>query len=363
MKNKILIITGGTGGHVIPAVNFFNYLNNESKNIFLLTDNRGNKYIKNIDKSNILKIQSSHLSGNLYFKFIGLIKLLTGFFQSFIIFIKIRPKIIISFGSYASLAPLICFLLFKLFFKTKLYIHEQNSIMGQTNKLFSKYSSKIFVNFDKEYLSINKYKKKVSVVGLPEKNRDSYSVYQERKNDKIIYFLVFAGSQGSFDILFIFNKIIKELKKIPQLKKIKFIVQCPMQKQNEIKNLLTENKYEFEVKSFFNNFENILKQTNIALCRSGAGTINDLINYKIPAIILPLPSAKDNHQFENAKILSDIECAIVIDKEKIELERIILFIRKVVDDKNFNKSLIDRYSKIKRHDTNELMWTKIKNDQ
>ena len=82
MKSKILIITGGTGGHVIPAVNFFNYLNNKSKKVFLLTDSRGHKYIKSIDNSKILKIQSSHLSGNMYFKMIGIIKLVIGFLQS-----------------------------------------------------------------------------------------------------------------------------------------------------------------------------------------------------------------------------------------------------------------------------------------
>ena len=117
MKSNILIITGGTGGHVIPALNFFNYLQNESQNVFLLTDNRGHKYIKNIYKSNILKIESSHLSGNLYFKFVAIIKLLIGFLQSLIIFIKIRPKTIISFGSYASLTPLICFFLINFFLK------------------------------------------------------------------------------------------------------------------------------------------------------------------------------------------------------------------------------------------------------
>ena len=57
-KNKILIITGGTGGHVIPAINFFNYIKNNSNNVFLLTDNRGYKYISNTDKKNILNIHS-----------------------------------------------------------------------------------------------------------------------------------------------------------------------------------------------------------------------------------------------------------------------------------------------------------------
>jgi len=163
-KNKILIITGGTGGHVIPAINFFNYIKNNSNNVFLLTDNRGYQYITNIDKKNIFKIQSSHLTGNINFKLLGLIKLLIGFLQSLIIYIKLRPKTIVSFGSYASFAPLICFIFFKFFFKTKLYLHEQNSLIGQTNKLFSKKANKIFVNFDKEYPSLNEYKNKIEVV-------------------------------------------------------------------------------------------------------------------------------------------------------------------------------------------------------
>jgi UDP-N-acetylglucosamine--N-acetylmuramyl-(pentapeptide) pyrophosphoryl-undecaprenol N-acetylglucosamine transferase len=244
-----------------------------------------------------------------------------------------------------------------------LYLHEQNSLIGQTNKLFSKKANKIFVNFDKEYPSLNKYKNKILVVGLPQNyiNEDSYLM--QRKNENNINFLIFAGSQGSLDIINFFSKIVNEIKQLPNFKKINFIVQCPMQIQNQIKNLLTNNNFNFEIKSFFNNFEDILSKTNIALCRSGAGTINDLINHKIPAIILPLSSSKNNHQFENAKILSEIGCAILADKDSTELSKILLFIRKVINDKSFNKSLLDKYSKIKRYNTNLLMWEHIQNDQ
>ena len=106
----------------------------------------------------------------------------------------------------------------------------------------------------------------------------------------------------------------------------------------------------------------ILNQTNIALCRAGAGTINDLINFKIPAIISPLPSAKDNHQYENAKILSDIDCGIIINKNNMDIDKIILFISKVINDKNFNKSLLSNYSKIIRHNSSELIWKIINDD-
>ena len=361
MKNNIIIITGGTGGHVIPALNFFNYVENKTQEVFLVTDIRGSKYLKNINKNKIIHIQSSHLVGNIYFKLIASVKLIIGFLQSLVIFLKFRPKIIVSFGSYASLTPLICFMFFRIFFKTKLYIHEQNSIIGQTNRIFAKFANIIFVNFNKEYPSIAKYKEKISIVGLPQKiNFNDLPVYL---NGDKINFLIFAGSQGSFDILSIFIKILNELIKISDFKNINFIIQCPLEKQNEITKLLKEKNCNFEISSFFENFENILAKADLALCRSGAGTINDLINYKIPAIICPLPSAKDNHQFENAKILTNNECGIIINKEKFDIDKVILFIDNVINDKNFKKSLLNKYSKINIKNTNDMMWTIINNEQ
>ena len=177
-----MLFRSGTGGHVLPAVNFFNYLSKKNKKVYILSDYRGSNYIKNIDQNLLFKIYSSHYSGNYLFKFIASIKLLLGFVQSIIIFIKLKPKNIISFGSYASSAPLLCFLLFKYFLKTSLYLHEQNSVVGKVNKIFLKFSSKIFMNFDKEYQNIDKYQNKVSVVGLPQRIKENNSINIENKN-------------------------------------------------------------------------------------------------------------------------------------------------------------------------------------
>ena len=142
-----------------------------------------------------------------------------------------------------------------------------------------------------------------------------------------------------------------------------FTIQSPLPQHNEIENLLKNNGYNFKIQNFYNNFDDILVKTDIALCRSGAGTINDLINHKIPAIICPLPSAKDNHQYENAKILSCIQCAIIVNKNKINDDKIMLFIDKLVNDKNFKKNLKENFNKIEIRNTNELMWNFIKNEK
>ena len=135
MTNKVLLITGGTGGHVIPAENLANFLSNHNINCNILLDPRGYKYLNNFN-GKIHIINSSNLNGNLYNKLFGLINLFIGFVKSFFIILFYKPNIVISFGSYASFFPMLSCLLLKLFFKINIFIHEQNSVLGRTNSFF-----------------------------------------------------------------------------------------------------------------------------------------------------------------------------------------------------------------------------------
>ena len=60
--------------------------------------------------------------------------------------------------------------------------------------------------------------------------------------------------------------------------------------------------------------------------------------------------------------MSDIKCGIIIKKNNIKIEQIFNFINKIINDKNFNKSLIDNYSKINIKNSNKIMWTLIQNE-
>ena len=80
--------------------------------------------------------------------------------------------------------PLICFVFLKFFFKTKLYLHEQNSIVGQTNKIFLRYSNKIFMHFNKDYKNIKRDSNKILITGLPQKIFDKNLNYNIKKNNK-----------------------------------------------------------------------------------------------------------------------------------------------------------------------------------
>ncbi len=360
MKNKFLIITGGTGGHVIPANNFANYLISKNINCRLILDKRGYSYI---DKSNCIIniVNSSNLNGGIFSKVIGLLNLFIGFLKSFLIILIFKPKFVLSFGSYASFFPMMSCILLKPFYNIEIYIHEQNSIIGRSNNFYLKYANKLFLNFDlgtnnkkKIYLS-NSY-----IVGSPEKN--NVSKYKKKYNfDKSFTIFIFGGSQGSVYISSFALNLIKLLddKKL----NIKFIIQCPKKNISKISMDLKHLKKKIIIKEYFHNIDEILQNTTIAISRAGAGSINDLIRYKIPSILIPLPSAKDNHQFYNASVMTNHEVAIILDQRKDEYNKAKNFIHEMYRNVNKLKIIRERFEKIKVTNSNSLIYKLITNEK
>ena len=88
MNKKIIICSGGTGGHVIPSVNLGNFLIDKGYNCILILDKRGEKY-SNFFKGKIYTINSAHLSGNILFKFKSILHLMTRFYSIIKYYIEI----------------------------------------------------------------------------------------------------------------------------------------------------------------------------------------------------------------------------------------------------------------------------------
>ena len=360
-KNNIALFSGGTGGHVIPAVNFGNYLIDSGYRCSLFLDKRGLKFVKKF-KGKIIIINSGHFSGNFFFIFKALINLLFGFIQSFFYLLSIRPIKCIAFGSYASFAPLtIC--TFLQFFKiTNIYLHEQNSVMGKVNLIFTPYSKKVFVNFKKIKKINSRYNKKIFHVGMP---NDVTLIYKKRNlnidNNKIKIF-VYGGSQGAVNLNKIFVKLINKLPS-NYFKKISIIFQSSKNQIDYIKSNLNSQIKDVVINPFYENINEILYGSDLALSRSGAGTINNIIFNQIPTILVPLPHAIYNHQYYNAKFLINNKSGILIEEKDFNNEKTYLVFRDLIENIDKRIDIIKNLQSIKLLDSNKLMSKEIFNEK
>ena len=113
---------------------------------------------------------------------------------------------------------------------------------------------------------------------------------------------------------------------------------------------------------FFINVDEILANVNLAICRAGAGTIVDLINFKLPSILIPLPSSKDNHQFFNAKILAKHDLAIIIDQNSDDLDKAKKHIYETYNNSKKLESMNKKFDMIKVKNSNTLIYKLILNE-
>ena len=359
MKKNFLLITGGTGGHVIPTKNFAYYLSIKNINCTIITDKRGYKYFDNYS-GKIYVISSSNLNGNIILKIFGIFQILLGLIQSFIIIFLLKPSHSISFGSYASFSPMLSCMAFKPFYKVKLYIHEQNSIIGRTNKFFLNFTNKLFLNFDIKSKINSKFKDKIFVVGSPENSFKKKFNINNKSSESNFTIFISGGSQGSEFVSNFATNLIKIIDN-EKIIKAKFIFQCSKNLIKKQEEKLRNIKSPIILKDFFINVDEILTNANLAICRAGAGTIVDLINFKLPSILIPLPSSKDNHQFFNAKILAKHDLAIIIDQNNDDLDRAKRHIYEIYSNAKKLESMNKKFDMIQVKNSNTLIYKLIVN--
>ena len=156
IKKKVLIATGGTGGHIFPAYGLAKHLMDSNYEVKLTTDSRGLKYLKNFSDVNLIKISSSPLIKKNIFSFLISINIITfSIIKSFFHLLLNRPSIIFGMGGYSSFPICIAASILKI----KFIIYENNLILGKANKYLLPFAEKMFVSH-KELEGVKKNMKK-----------------------------------------------------------------------------------------------------------------------------------------------------------------------------------------------------------
>jgi UDP-N-acetylglucosamine--N-acetylmuramyl-(pentapeptide) pyrophosphoryl-undecaprenol N-acetylglucosamine transferase len=302
---KIILATGGTGGHIFPAITLGKALKVQGYNCTLFSDKKTNKNTG----LGIYTLPLCKPSGNIIHKF----KFFFLLFYSSILALyqirKLKPKLMIGFGSYASFPALLAAKILSI----PIILHEQNTVLGRVNRFFFKSAKLIATSFP-----VTKYAKGEKCVftgNFIDIKAQEYSIPLSviPKRNTIIHILIIAGSQGANFFDDVVSSVICNLP-IEIKKKIRVTQQCTKKKLNMVESQYKKEKINYELSEFFDDMENRLANSHLVISRAGATSIAEITLAERPAVYIPYPHSKDNHQFYNAKHIEDSGAAVIIEQ-------------------------------------------------
>lgn len=354
---KILICTGGTGGHIFPAISLVQYLKKKKFNVDLITDYRAKRFINNLNLRNITFINVQTPTGK---KGLGLIYSLFLIFFSFLysVFFLLfkKPQLIIGSGGYASFPVLLAAKLLK----KKFVIYETNSVVGRVNKFFLNSSIKIFTGYPLKHLNINN--DKINFVG--QLIREQIYAAKEKndlKKDNNFDFtlLVIGGSQGAE----IFSKTLPQsLNKLFSLnKKIRIFHQSGNKEQETKIDFSYKKNSNVTIFNFEPNIEKYMMLSDLVITRAGSSTLSELAFLQIPFIAIPFKNSLDNHQFYNAEYFFRMSACWLIDQQELNSEKLFDLVKDLIINK---EKLLEKKSKLKeltKTNVNEIFEKEINN--
>ncbi len=316
---RILVTGGGTAGHVNAGISIIEQFKKESPSgevLFVGTRrgiestliSRAGYPIKYIN-SRGLNRERLHIL--LYSMFLIPVSII----QSFLIVLMFRPQAVVGVGGFCS-GPV---LLASWMLGRPVFILEQNTVMGITNRLSARFAKKVFTAFP-----LSKYDdmEKIIVCGNPIRSsiKPSKKSMAKLKGEPVngsFNIFIFGGSQGSIAI----NKCITD--SIPLLNKLKGVCVFHQTGKTDYERVRQEYKnaiFEHEVFDYTHDIASIYDRSDLVISRAGASTIFELISAKLPSILIPLPTAADNHQYFNAKFLKDRGACELIGQNDLNKE-------------------------------------------
>jgi len=316
---KILITTGGTGGHIIPAEIIGEHLKDKYE-IFYSTDKRGLKFLT-FDKNKTVIFDTPKLNWSFLFPF-KIIRLIFLIVESIFYLKEKKVDKVVSIGGYMSLPVIIAAKILRL----KIFLIEPNLILGRGNKFFLNFAKKIICYSNKVINFPKKYKYKMETI-KPLVFKIFYDIKKNEKKNSNFCVLISGGSQGAK----IFDETIKEaIVDLAKNHSIKVIHQTSNSNIEFLSNFYNSNNIENKIFNFEKNFINLIDKSDLCITRAGATSLAEISIMNKPFIAIPLPSAKDDHQMKNAKYYEELGCCWILDQKTLNKEKLQNVLSKII---------------------------------
>ncbi len=297
----IAITGGGTGGHLVIARAIKEELNKRGLKPIYIGSTAGQDktwFEKDTGFAQTYFLESRGVVNKKgIHKILALFAIIRSAFTCKTLFKKHQVKYVFSVGGYSAAPASFGALLYGI----PLYIHEQNAIQGKLNSLLRPFCKAFFSSYDT----------KAIMTSYPV-SEAFFQIKKERKELKTIIFL--GGSQGATFI----NQLALKMAKLLQQEGIAIIHQTGKEEFEQIKQFYEDEGILADVFDFSNEIPEKLAQADFAISRSGASTLWELCASNVPTLFIPYPHAAANHQYFNAKILSDQEAALILPQKDID---------------------------------------------
>ncbi|NUT01047.1 MAG: undecaprenyldiphospho-muramoylpentapeptide beta-N-acetylglucosaminyltransferase [Sphingomonas sp.] len=299
---NFVLAAGGTGGHMVPAHALAAELKKRGHGVLLITDDRGARFPGLFEGIPVHILPAGRLRKSPMGLIRGVRSLLAGRREARMLYKQGRPDAVIGFGGY----PAVPALLAASGMGIPTILHEQNAVLGRANRYLAGEAEAIATAYTEVDRLKPRFEKKTVLVGNPVREAISrlgevpFPPFDEYAPFKI---LVTGGSQGAT----VLSKVVPEgLGLLPSSLRLRLQVmqQCRPDDIDDVRARYAELGIPAELMTYIEDMPAKLAEAHLVIARSGASTVAELTAAGRPAILIPYPSATDDHQTANARDIS-----------------------------------------------------------
>lgn len=313
---RVLIMAGGTGGHVVPALSLAKGLAERGVTIEWLGSPRGieNRLVPAagipLHRIDVAGLRGNGLAGWLAVPW----RLSRAIWQSLQVIRRFDPQLVVGLGGFASgpggLAARLS--------GKPLIVHEQNAVAGMTNRALARMATRVYAAFPGAFPG-----RRAEVVGNPVRS-DIAALGEHPKtvqqlHDRPLRLLVLGGSLGAQSLN---EKLPMALAALEPLRRPQIRHQAGRDKDDVTREAYRTVGVEAEVSAFIDNMAEAYDWADLIVCRAGALTIAELTAAAKPSLLVPFPHAVDDHQTQNARHLVEAGGAELIQQAELTSERL-----------------------------------------
>ncbi|MEJ7934018.1 undecaprenyldiphospho-muramoylpentapeptide beta-N-acetylglucosaminyltransferase [Sphingobium sp. AN558] len=303
ISRHFVLAAGGTGGHMIPAHAVAEELMARGHHVALVTDERGAKIPGIFERAQVHVLPAGRMTGNPASWAPAIKAILAGRAMARRLNETFRPTAVVGFGGY----PTVPTLLAALADGVPTAIHEQNAVLGRVNRLAARRVDAIVTAYPVIERLKDKYASKVHLIGNPV--REEVKALRDEEfppltDESVFRLLVIGGSQGAS----ILSSVVPDgLAMLPLSlrRRLQVTQQCRAADIERVRGLYASLEIPADLATYFNDVPEKLGWSHLVIARAGASTLAELTCAGRPAILVPLPSAMDDHQTANAREMTE----------------------------------------------------------